>query len=97
VTALVAPTLADSTAGGGIQWSVFFIRALTAEPATYFDSAPDSGYSVDNLAPSVPLNLAYVAPGILTWDDVPDTDFDFYTVYGSSSAAGRLGQRNSCS
>jgi hypothetical protein len=83
---MVVPTLADSTAGGGIHWSVFFVRALTAAPTTYFDSAPDSGYSVDNLAPSVPLNLAYITPGILTWDDVPDADFDFYNVYGSSSA-----------
>ncbi|UCD19484.1 MAG: tandem-95 repeat protein, partial [candidate division WOR-3 bacterium] len=82
---IVAPTLADSTVGGGIHWSVFIIRALTAEPATYFDSAPDSGYSIDNLAPSIPLNLAYSVPGILTWDDVPDADFDFYTIYGSSS------------
>lgn len=84
---MVAPTLADSSAEGGIYWSVFFVRALTAEPTTYFDSAPDSGYSVDNLAPGVPLNLAYTSPGILTWDDVPDADFDFYTVYGSASAA----------
>jgi hypothetical protein len=83
---IVAPTLADSTVGGGIHWSVFFMRALTAEPTVYFDSAPDSGYSVDNLAPSVPLNLTYGAPGVLTWDEVPDPDLDFYTVYGSSSA-----------
>jgi hypothetical protein len=83
---VVAPTLADSTVGGGIHWSVFFVRALTAEPTTFFDSAPDSGYSVDNLAPGVPLNLVFGTPGILTWDDVPDADLDFYTIYGSSSA-----------
>jgi hypothetical protein len=42
----ILSTQADSTAGNGIHWSVFFVRALTGTPETYFDSAPDSGYSV---------------------------------------------------
>jgi hypothetical protein len=82
---MVAPTLADSTDVGGMHWSVFFVRAATAAPLTYFDSAPDSGYSLDNLAPTAPLNLAFTSPGLLTWDEAGEEDFDFYTVYGSAS------------
>ncbi|MDD3642485.1 MAG: FlgD immunoglobulin-like domain containing protein, partial [Candidatus Krumholzibacteria bacterium] len=44
--AAVVPTLADSTAERGVYFSVFFVRALTQVPAVYFDSPPDSGYSI---------------------------------------------------
>jgi hypothetical protein len=44
--ATVVPTLADSTAEYGVHWSVFFVRALTQVPAVYYDSPPDSGYSI---------------------------------------------------
>ena len=59
---MIAPTLADSTITHGMHWSVFFIRAATADPLTYFDSAPDSGCSIDNLAPGRPSNFSG-APG----------------------------------
>jgi len=80
----VAPTLCDSTAEGGICWSVFLIRGTTADPYTYFDSPPDSGYSVDNLAPAPPAGL--LASGdhslvTLTWDPSEEEDFDYYAVY----------------
>jgi VCBS repeat-containing protein len=82
---IVAPTLADSTVGGVIHWSVFFVRALTAEPTVYFDSAPDSGYSVDNLAPGVPQGfaVAYNTGGgnQLSWDPCVDSDFQYFKVY----------------
>ena len=52
--ATVVPTLADSTIDDGMHHTTFFIRAMTAVPGTHFDSEPDSGYSVDNLAPMVP-------------------------------------------
>ncbi|MFC1572961.1 right-handed parallel beta-helix repeat-containing protein [Candidatus Eisenbacteria bacterium] len=54
----VAPTLCDSTEQGGVCWSVFFISAMTTDPHVFFDSAPDSGYSVDNLAPPPPGEFA---------------------------------------
>ncbi|MFH1844203.1 MAG: hypothetical protein ABIF77_13440, partial [bacterium] len=59
--ATVVPTLADSTVNDGIYYSVFFVRALSATPGLHFDAAPDSGYSVDNLAPAAPgtFNVAY--------------------------------------
>ncbi|MFH1366644.1 MAG: T9SS type A sorting domain-containing protein [Patescibacteria group bacterium] len=82
---MIAPTLADSTKEQGIYWSEFFIRAATADPLVYFDSAVDSGYSVDNLAPAAPLNLS-VEADMLTWNPASEPDFNFYSIYGSSSA-----------
>ncbi len=80
----IAPTLCDSTADGGICWSVFLIRGTTSNPYVYFDSPPDSGYSVDNLAPAPPAGL--LADGdellvTLTWDASEEEDFDYYAVY----------------
>jgi hypothetical protein len=82
---IVVPTLADSTPAYGMYWSVFFVRFGTSDPFVYYDSPPDSGYSLDNLVPSVPGGLVYTAPGALSWNPVPDADFDYFTVYGSSS------------
>ena len=49
----VATTLQDST-GAGPAWSVFMVDAHLAFQPGFSDSAPDSGYSVDNLAPPMP-------------------------------------------
>ena len=51
------PTLADSTVTSGLYESVFFVRAATTEPWTFYDSEPDSGYSVDNLEPIAPMSF----------------------------------------
>ncbi len=51
--ATVVPTLADAVEGD-IHWSVFFVRALTGTPEIYFDSPPDSGYSVCDILPPDP-------------------------------------------
>jgi len=80
----VAATLCDSTMDAGICWSTFLVSAVTPEPPIYFDSAPDSGYSVDNLAPGAPQGLAaeYGAEGIvLIWDANLEEDLDYYAVY----------------
>jgi hypothetical protein len=80
----VAATLCDSTADNGICWSVFFVRATTDDPFTYFDSDPDSGYSIDNLAPAVPtgITVTYSADeNKLDWDPCPDHDFQYFRVY----------------
>jgi hypothetical protein len=83
--AAVVSTLADSTIAEGIYYSIFFVSALTATPGVYFDSAVDSGYSVDNLAPGVPTGLmvAYnTGNGTeLIWDECPDTDFQYFCIY----------------
>jgi len=84
---MIAPTLADSTVEDGIHWSVFFIRAATADPLVYFDSPPDSGYSLDNLAPNVPEGFAVAYNGgagnELAWEPSEDTDFRYFNVYRS--------------
>jgi hypothetical protein len=79
----LAPTLGDSTCYD-IVWSVFFLRAETTDPLTFFDSPPDSGYSVDNLAPPAPggLMAASVAGGTaLTWLECQVPDVDYYRIY----------------
>ena len=81
----VAPTLCDSTTENGICWSVFMVRTLTAEPLEFVDSPPDSGYSVDNLAPSVPSGFEFVSSSMLSWDNPIDPDFRYFTVYGSET------------
>ena len=79
-----ASTDADSTIANGQHYSVFFIRASTASPGTFFDSPIDSGYSLDNLAPGAPTNLV-LAGHQLYWSGPSATDFDYFTVYGSNS------------
>jgi hypothetical protein len=77
------PTVGDSTLALGQYLSVFYIRASTSTPTTLYDSAPDSGYSVDNLAPGVPASFVFDA-GSLTWNESTAPDFDYFTVYGSN-------------
>jgi hypothetical protein len=83
----LAETLCDSTSSG-VCYSVFFISAMTDVPSVFYDSAPDSGYSIDNLVPSPPQNLSAVVAGFgqvaLDWDPVPDLDFDYYNIYRST-------------
>ena len=79
----LAQTLGDSTIYD-IYWSVFFLRAETTDPLVFFDSPPDSGYSIDNLAPPAPggLQAASVPEGTaLTWIESPGPDVDYYRIY----------------
>jgi hypothetical protein len=81
----VAPTLCDSTISQGMCWTVFQVSAMTPDPLAYYDSAPDSGYSLDNLAPSVPdgFSVAYNSGSgnQLLWEPSPDEDFQYFKVY----------------
>ncbi len=80
---VVVPTLADSTDQGTV-WSAFVVSALTATPGIFHDSPPDSGYSIDNLAPNVPegLTVAYaVAGNELAWLEAEDEDFRYFKIY----------------
>jgi hypothetical protein len=49
-----ASTTQDSIAGSN-PYTAFFVQALTADPFVFYSSAPDSGYSVDNLSPPTPV------------------------------------------
>jgi hypothetical protein len=82
----LAPTLADSAAA--LTWSVFYISAHTTTPSVYFNSPPDSGYSVDNIVPGVPTGFV-VAYGTgsgnrLSWNPCGDGDFQYFKVYRGS-------------
>jgi hypothetical protein len=92
--ATIVPTLADSTSEA-IYWSVFFVSAETPDPLVYFDSEPDSGYSIDNLPPdeTILTAMAQTAPGSihLRWQEVttggegqPEQGEIWYHVYGST-------------
>ncbi len=83
--AVVASTLGDSTISGGQYSTTFFVRARTATPGVHYDAVPVSGYSVDNLAPSVPAGLNMATQDRLAWDEVVDDDFDYFTVYESDN------------
>jgi hypothetical protein len=85
----VVPTLKDSTISEGMYYTTFLVRAATAAPTTYFDSEPDSGYSVDNLAPGAPMMFAaaYNQPGgtQLSWVSPEDEDFQYHRIYRSAT------------
>ena len=66
--------------------TTFRVSALTATPGVFFDSSPDSSYSVDKLVPGVPQNFAVV--GIsgqgdvdLSWDESEASDFQYFNLY----------------
>ena len=85
---VIAPTLADSN-GTGLHLSYFFVRAMTASPFTYFDSAVANGYSVDNLAPAPPAGVARVYAGgvyTITWNQNLEPDLYAYKLYRGESA-----------
>jgi hypothetical protein len=79
-----AATLVDSTVAG-VEYSVYCISAHTAMPSVWYVSPPDSGYSIDNIAPAPPPNLRMESSVDVAWDMVPDEDFQYYTVYGTDS------------
>jgi len=54
-----------------------------------FFSEPDSGYSIDNIAPSVPTGfmIAMGDNGLnLSWNSVPDEDFQYYVIDKSADS-----------
>jgi hypothetical protein len=72
-----------------MYYTTFFVRARTGTPGIYYDSPPDSGYSVDNLAPQVPewFSVAYNTGNgnELSWNECPDNDFQYFCIYRSGS------------
>jgi hypothetical protein len=84
----IVPTLFDSTAVCG-EYHYFQVIAHGNDPGMYWISAPDSGRSIDNLAPAPPAGLAGTpgsnAEGLnLTWHRGSETDFGHYAVYRGS-------------
>jgi hypothetical protein len=81
----IAPTLCDSTIVDGMCGSVFFVRAVTADPLVFYDTPADSGYSVDELAPAPPTGLHLEGENTLLWNASTEEDLAHYTVYGSEA------------
>ncbi len=84
----VVPTLFDSTAVSD-RYHYFQVVAHTDDPMVFYVSEPDSGYSVDNLAPGAPLMLSgeqkYDPAGLLlTWSPNTEPDLAHYNVYRGS-------------
>jgi hypothetical protein len=68
----------------GMHW--FVVTANTADLFTFWDSQPDSAYSIDNLAPCTPLGLAgeqsFVPEGLeLSWSPNSEPDLGKYNIY----------------
>jgi TolB protein len=82
----LAHTFGDSTMDG-IFWSKFKVTAHTTDPGIFFTSQVDSGYSMDNLAPAIPLGLLAFMTGEgtveLTWYPSMDEDFNYFVIYRS--------------
>ncbi len=82
-------TRADSTAGGSAA-EVYAIAVHTTMPSVWVVGSPDSGHSVDNLAPAPPQNLGAerTGPGsaFLHWDANSENDLQGYVVYRGASA-----------
>ena len=86
----VVPTLFDSTDVCD-EYHYVQIIAHTSDPYTFWVSPPDSGRSVDNLAPAAPLGLAgeqsYIPDGItLSWALNSESDLGNYAIYRGESA-----------
>jgi hypothetical protein len=96
--ALTVQSLYDSM-GTDPGWQYFMVSAHTWDPAIFYDSAIDSGYSVDNLAPSIPEALtgeevSNPAGLVLIWDGNVESDISGYAVYRGESGGFEPGPAN---
>jgi FG-GAP-like repeat len=83
-----APTTQDSLPSGNPH-TAFFVSALTSNIDVFYDSDPDSGYSVDNLPPFPPQGLValFGSSGIsLHWHPNPDGDLAGYQLFRGNTA-----------
>jgi len=83
--AKVVATPYDSTSVSA-QDHYYQVIAHTSDPYVFWVSQPDSGHSVDNLAPAAPQALAgrqvYIPEGLaLTWDRNTEADLSHYDIH----------------
>jgi len=81
---MLAPTYGDSTAAG-IVTSEYMVSGHGDDVWEIWQSDPLGGYSIDNIVPGAPLNLAGVYDVFgnvdLSWSGGPDGDLHHYAVY----------------
>ena len=88
----IVSTLQDSTGeSGAVHYFQVIAHQYDQFENIYWISPPDSGWSVDNLAPCPPLGLAaeqsYVPDGLtLTWDPNTEIDLFHYHIYRGDDA-----------
>jgi hypothetical protein len=86
---VVAPTTGDSM-GIGNPKTAFLVEAHNWSNGDYWTSAPDSGYSTDNVPPIVPAPFAgtYSAgAAALHWNPNPEADLANYRLYRGTTPA----------
>jgi hypothetical protein len=84
---MVVETTGDSIAGSN-PVTQFFVEARHVNGVDFFDSAPDSGYSVDNLAPPMPspFHANYAGADVaLHWLQSPVADFGEFRLHRGGS------------
>ncbi len=92
---VVAATKADSTSAG--TFATTFMVEARGFGNVYWDSAPDSGYSVDNLPPAVPAPFtgAYLTGAThLHWGPNHEKDLAGYRLYKGTTASFNPGPGN---
>jgi hypothetical protein len=80
---MVVPTAADSMSGT-LPYQVYVVDANDTETGELYASPPDSGYSVDNLAPFRPsiYGSEYTPAGChLWWSSNHERDLDHFVLY----------------
>jgi len=84
----VTSTTSDSV-GGSNPRTLFMVEARATSGSAHWASAPDSGYSVDNLAPSAPAPFTGQYSGgtaTLHWAVNPAADLAEYRLYRGNTA-----------
>ena len=73
-----------------IPWEAFMVETVSPSGVVLATSAPDSGYSIDNLSPAQPAAFTAVHAGGAThlhWSRSLESDFGQYRLHRGSSAA----------
>ncbi len=85
--AYTAPTLGDSSIASGMFENCYVVIAHTQDSGTYWYSNVMCGYSVDDIAPSVPAPSAIPINTndiMVYWETPMDSDYSYSTVFSDA-------------